>query len=225
MARKTADDAPRGLFERPAGSGVWWVLYYDREGRRHREKVGSKSAALEVYQQRKTEIRLHKFDPEEVTRRRVLTVAGLVDRYRPEFSQKRSAQDDLRYSRIWAEVLGRVPVDQVKPEDVERWRRKRLSEPTRRGRPASPATVNRTVAFLKRLFNLGIRVDGGRASSLRWRVQSDWLLSSTAPSSRAWQTPRTRSCSPACDYRPSSRFTSSQGGKRVNPLGLAIRLG
>ena len=43
MARKAGED--RGLFERPAGSGVWWVQYFDREGRRHREKVGSKSAA------------------------------------------------------------------------------------------------------------------------------------------------------------------------------------
>lgn len=155
MARSAGED--RGLFERPEGSGVWWVLYYDREGRRHREKVGSKSAAREVYRQRKTEVRLEKFDPEAVTRRRVLTVKGLVDRYQPEFTRKRSAQDDLRYAGYWVEFLGSTPADQVKPEDVERWRRKRLSEPTRRGKPAAPATVNRAVAFLKRLFNLAIR--------------------------------------------------------------------
>ncbi|MGI5845353.1 MAG: tyrosine-type recombinase/integrase [Candidatus Xenobium sp.] len=155
MARSGGED--RGLFERPAGSGVWWVLYYDREGRRHRERVGSKSAALEVYQQRKTEIRLHKFDPEGVTRRRVLTVKGLLERYLPEMEKKNSAKDDRRYARYWLEHMGSTPADQVKPENVDKWRRKRLKEKTRTGKPAAPATVNRAVAFLKRLFNLGIR--------------------------------------------------------------------
>ncbi len=155
MARKGAED--RGIFERPAGSGVWWVQYFDREGRRHREKVGSKSAAKAVYQQRKTEVRLEKFDPEAVTRRRVLTVAGLVERYQPEFTQKRSARDDLRYAGFWVTYMGKTPADQVRPEDVERWRRKRLSEKTRLGRPTSPATVNRATSFLRRLFNLAIR--------------------------------------------------------------------
>lgn len=155
MARKGAED--RGLFERPAGSGVWWVRYVDREGREHREKVGSKSAAREVYRQRKTEVRLEKFDPEAVTRRRVLTVKGLVEKYQPEYSQKRSAKDDARYAGYWVEHMGSTPADQVKPADIERWRRKRLSEPTRQGKVAAPATVNRAVAFLKRLFHLAIR--------------------------------------------------------------------
>jgi hypothetical protein len=34
----------RGNFERPEGSGVWWVPYYDQYGRRLREKLGFKSA-------------------------------------------------------------------------------------------------------------------------------------------------------------------------------------
>ena len=29
----------RGLFERPAGSGCWWINYYV-DGKQHREKVG-----------------------------------------------------------------------------------------------------------------------------------------------------------------------------------------
>ena len=34
-----------GVYEKVPGSGVWWVQYFDYEGRRRREKVGSKSAA------------------------------------------------------------------------------------------------------------------------------------------------------------------------------------
>jgi len=155
MARSSGED--RGLFERPAGSGVWWVRYVDREGREHREKVGSKAAAQEIYRQRKTEIRLHKFDPEGVLRRRVLTVKGLVERYLPEIEMKRSGREDVRHAGRWVEFMGDVPCDQVQPEDVQRWVRKRLREKTNRGGQVTPATVNRSLACLKRLFNLGIR--------------------------------------------------------------------
>jgi len=59
----------RGVFERPAESGVWWICYFDQYGRKHRECVGMKSTALKVYQQRKTEIRHGKFDPEDIKRK------------------------------------------------------------------------------------------------------------------------------------------------------------
>jgi len=52
MARKGGVD--RGLFEREEGSGVWWIHYHDANGRKHREKVGSKGLARKVYMQRKT---------------------------------------------------------------------------------------------------------------------------------------------------------------------------
>ena len=54
MARKNGRD--RGLFERPVGSGVWWIHYHDADGRKHREKVGPKALARKRYMQRKTEI-------------------------------------------------------------------------------------------------------------------------------------------------------------------------
>ena len=60
---------PRGIFERPLGSGVWWVRYVHQYGKEHREKVGAKSAAGDIYRQRKTEIRLGKFDPEDVKKK------------------------------------------------------------------------------------------------------------------------------------------------------------
>ena len=46
----------RGVFEKKVGSGIWWIQYFDSEGLRHREKVGRKSAALMLYQKRRTEI-------------------------------------------------------------------------------------------------------------------------------------------------------------------------
>ena len=42
----------RGVYEKPEGSGIWWIHYY-AAGRRHREKVGRKSDAMKLYQARK----------------------------------------------------------------------------------------------------------------------------------------------------------------------------
>src|SRR5580692_10318354 len=47
----------RGVFEKRIGSGIWWIQYFDSEGQRHREKVGRKSAALMLYQKRRSDIR------------------------------------------------------------------------------------------------------------------------------------------------------------------------
>src|SRR5262245_27473614 len=33
----------RGVFERPKGSGIWWIRYADEFGQIHREKVGMRS--------------------------------------------------------------------------------------------------------------------------------------------------------------------------------------
>ncbi len=46
----------RGVFERPPGSGIWWVHYYF-DGKRRREKVGRKSDAIALYQKRKVDAR------------------------------------------------------------------------------------------------------------------------------------------------------------------------
>ena len=71
MTRERKDPRDRGLFQRPHGSGIWWICYFDRQGKRHREKIGpSKATARDIYKQRRTEIRLEKFDPEAVARRK-----------------------------------------------------------------------------------------------------------------------------------------------------------
>src|ERR1035437_10496113 len=53
---KKDQDKVRGIFERPAGSGCWWVNYYVN-GKQHREKVGRRSDAVALYQKRKADAR------------------------------------------------------------------------------------------------------------------------------------------------------------------------
>src|SRR4030095_200552 len=58
----------RGIFERPKGSGVWWICYFDQHGKKHREKVGLRQTAICAYQKRKTEIRESIFFPKIIKR-------------------------------------------------------------------------------------------------------------------------------------------------------------
>jgi hypothetical protein len=78
MARKNGKD--RGLFERPAGSGVWWIHYHDGDGGKHREKIGPKALARKRYMQRKTEIGEGRYFPS--AHRRAVLVDDLVGEYR-----------------------------------------------------------------------------------------------------------------------------------------------
>jgi hypothetical protein len=48
----------RGVYERDPGSGVWWIQYKQGSVRK-REKVGRRSDAIALYQQRKSEMLSH----------------------------------------------------------------------------------------------------------------------------------------------------------------------
>ena len=54
----------RGIFERFKGSGVWYVRYADSSGKLRWERVGPKSAALQLYNKRKIQILLQEKLPE-----------------------------------------------------------------------------------------------------------------------------------------------------------------
>lgn len=140
-----------GLFERVHGSGIWWIQWHDAQGKRHREKVGFKDAARTLYMKRTTQVLRDEKLP-ELQPKKVLTVAAMIERYRPRFQAKRSAQADVRYARYWTEALGSMAVSEVRLSDVEAWRARRLQEDK-----VAPATVNRACSFLKATYNLAIR--------------------------------------------------------------------
>lgn len=154
MARKHGED--RGIFEYPADSGVWHARWADEFGRDRRRKVGKKKAAKKFYHKMKEEVRQKRLglvNSDRVEESQRLTVADLLDRYDPEFQRKRSYADDRRYMRYWRAELGTLSIHEVRAGDIEAYRTRRLRD------GKSPATVNRTVAFLKRVFNLAIRDD------------------------------------------------------------------
>jgi len=140
---------PRGLFERPTGSGIWWVRYMDENGRLHREKVGPKGLALKVYQKRKNEIQERRFFPERIRRRDVLLSKMIDDYLERAKGALRSYRDSERHGERWKEAFKGKTLAQILPGDVERYMAKRIGE-------VEPASVNRELAFLKHLFNVAI---------------------------------------------------------------------
>ena len=42
MARKT-EEPILAIFQKPEGSGIWWIRYTDRAGQYKREKVGARA--------------------------------------------------------------------------------------------------------------------------------------------------------------------------------------
>ena len=141
----------RGIFERPKESGVWWVRYCDQYGRLHREKVGAKSLAKEVYQMRKTAIKQAKFFPEQVGQHKVI----LFDELAKDFlayskMHKRSHENDAQRMRRLLEVFGGTPAKALTGEAIEQFKAGLSAT-------LSPATINRHLALLRSVYYLGIR--------------------------------------------------------------------
>jgi integrase len=154
MARKGGRD--RGLFERPKGSGIWWIHYHDGDGRKHREKVGPKGLARARYMQRKTEIREGRYFPD--TRGRAVLFDELLEAYRTEKEREGKAvmDSDIGFRRLLERFGGRR-ADSIATREVKEWRDELLEGHT-------PATVNRHLTILRAVLRMAVRdkrIDSG----------------------------------------------------------------
>jgi integrase len=140
----------RGVFERPTGSGIWWVCYFDEYRRKHREKVGSKSLALKVYQKRKTEIAERRFFPERIRKREILLKAAIDDYLKRVKGRTRSYVNVERNGRYWKDALGSKVLRQITPGDIQRYAARRLDE------GMAAASVNRELTFLRAVFYMAL---------------------------------------------------------------------
>ncbi len=69
---------PRGVFERPKGSGIWWVQHFS-DGVRHREKVGRKGDTIALYALPKSEARVFPIIDSRAWFNRAKKKAGIED--------------------------------------------------------------------------------------------------------------------------------------------------
>lgn len=143
----------RGVFERPFGSGIWWINYYVK-GKQHRERVGRKSDAIALYQKRKADARrgmkLPELQPQKVTTFGELA-ATAVDYAKVHL--KTWADYDWK-ERALQEPFGARPAAEITPQEIDRF----LTEHCK-----TAATANRFRAFFSLCYRLGM--ENGKATS------------------------------------------------------------
>src|ERR1700728_4087001 len=151
-ATKREEKKHRGVFEKEPGSGVWWVRYFDADGKKRREKVGRESDAITLYQKRKADARAGIKLPSNL-RYQGETVAVLINRaiewYRSH--RPRSLRTALKHLETAKADLGHILAANLTPKDVDEW----ISS----HKDWSPATMNRYKATLGRALQLAV-VDG-----------------------------------------------------------------
>ena len=147
MSESTPTKKIRGVFQRPPGSGIWWISYKQGSVRK-REKVGRKSDAIALYQKRRTELLSGRKLPENL-KRSPLTfaqIAAPITEYsRTHHTDTRNVTQRLR--RI-VESLGDRSADQMKPAEIDEW----LSQNTK-----TAATANRYKSTFSLVFREAIR--------------------------------------------------------------------
>lgn len=139
----------RGVFERPQGSGVWWIRYNDELGREHREKIGLYQTAVHVYRKRKVEIREGRFIPEDIRRKQASVTELIADRLETA-KTLRSHRTEKQRLGWWQDRLGHRAARSIIANDIEQARLELLDD-------CAPATVNRYLAALKATFSLAVR--------------------------------------------------------------------
>ena len=150
---KTTVKKVRGVFEKVRGTGEWWIQYFDSDGRRRREKAGTRGNAIDLVRKRKTEVLAGKKLPEKLRARVVLfnELAEDAETY-CKANNKGQRFDLYRIGRL-KEQFGNRPAA-IPIEDFRKW----FSE-----QEWEDATYNRYKTTLSVIYRLAI--ENGKAQS------------------------------------------------------------
>jgi site-specific recombinase XerD len=146
--------AIRGIFERPPRGGVWWISYCDAEGKRHREKIGRRSAAMDAVVKRRMEIREGRFIPPRGGARltfRDLSEAALRQK-KLRLAELSYRTDSMRLKQLLP-LIGNVPADRLTAARIE----ETLAHLKRSG--LSNSTVNRFHALISSIYKFAVHAE------------------------------------------------------------------
>jgi site-specific recombinase XerD len=144
----------RGVFEKPKGSDIWWINYYDADGKRHREKIGKQSIAIEAYLHRRTEVREGKFAAPRVATLTFRKLADLAIADKRLRLARRSWQKDEQRIKPVNDAIGEVSADRVTSGQIEAFLAK-----LRENKKCSGATANRYRSLISSVYSFGVRAD------------------------------------------------------------------
>jgi integrase len=161
----------RGIFERIKGSGIWWIRWTDADGRKRREKVGSRSNAEKLLAKRHTQ-KLERAKLPENLRVKAITFRELCEdalaHSRSENSSKQTYELELRINQLLP-VFGSRPADSIKKNEIVSW----LTEQSA-VRSWAAGSRNRWQATFSLIFRVGIdneKIDRNPASRIRRKTE------------------------------------------------------
>ncbi|HEY0701168.1 MAG TPA: tyrosine-type recombinase/integrase [Candidatus Acidoferrales bacterium] len=147
---------PRGVFEKPKGSGIWWINYYDSDGKRHREKIGRQSVAIDAFLHRRTEVREGKFAAPRGSKLKFRELADLsLDDKKLRLSPRSWYTDKARLVTL-KEAFGELPAANITSARIEEFLA-RLRTKEHHGNKRTGATANRYRTLISSIFSFGIR--------------------------------------------------------------------
>jgi integrase len=163
------EEKVKGVYEHPAGSGVWWINYY-AQGKRHREKAGRRSDALALYQKRKADAR-RKIKLPELVPGNVVTF-GHLSTMAVEHAKThlRTSRDYVTRDEILSEEFGSRHADSITPQEIDQFLSKHCK---------TSATANRYRSFISLAYRLGMengKVQSNPARLVRMRKEQNARL-------------------------------------------------
>jgi integrase len=136
-----------GVFERPAGSGRWYVRIKHR-GKDRLIRVGSQAQGKALRIRLQAEILEGRYQPERV---KPITLKKWIERYL-EGSTNRDKGHEAQRAHYWSGVFGDRFLSEISNEDIRQHQAKMLASGEWR-----PSTVNRYLSSLRRLLTLALQ--------------------------------------------------------------------
>ncbi|MFX0201861.1 MAG: tyrosine-type recombinase/integrase [Candidatus Hodarchaeota archaeon] len=136
----------------------YYIDYYAPDGKRHREVVGPLLAdAVKKKADIKDQMRRGKYFAER--KKFTTTFDELVEKYQELKKDRKYFQTEGKFIEIFKKFFGGKLLSQITPLDIHQFKSKRKGTPTWHGKERSDATVNRELACLRHIFNMGVEWD------------------------------------------------------------------
>ena len=137
----------RGVFEKVPGSGIWWIRY-KTGGVEHREKVGRRSDAINLYRIRKADILRGAKMPANMRQKGIkfsVIAQDAIDWY--ESHDRKDVRNFRSRMRTILDAFRERTADEIKPSDIDSW----LG-----AHDWSPATKNRYKNVFGKAFKIAL---------------------------------------------------------------------
>ena len=163
----------RGIFERPRGSEIWWIQYFDASGRRRREKAGRRGDAIDLLAKRKTE-KLQRLKLPENFRARNITFGELMDdaleHSAAENGERSTAELKLKFETL-RPIFGTRSASEITKQEIVRWLTNTAAE-----REWAAGTRNRWQAAFSLVFRVGMdneKLERNPAARIRRKTEDN----------------------------------------------------